>query len=68
MGALEALETVPAQILRARAQGLLVGLRDGGAKLVTGVLHCDADDLASTKGARRLGAEPARPGPCAALR
>ncbi|KAI7836732.1 hypothetical protein COHA_009430 [Chlorella ohadii] len=49
MGTLEVLETVPAQILRAQAQGLLVGLSDGSGTLVTGVLHCTEDELASTK-------------------
>lgn len=54
MGTLEVLETVPAQILRAQAQGLLVGLQDANGTLLTGVLHCTEDELASTKGERPL--------------
>lgn len=58
MGTLEVLETVVSQVLRAQAQGLLVGLRDGSGTVVTGVLHCTEDELPSTKGEQPLEAAP----------
>jgi hypothetical protein len=46
-------QEVPASIAankRSQAAGLLVGLRDGSETIVFSALHCDQDELASTKG------------------
>lgn len=46
-------QEVPASIAakdRVQAAGLLVGLRDGNTTIVLSALHCDQDELTSTKG------------------
>lgn len=54
VAAVQCLETVAPAVLQAAKQqgacGLLVGLRDGSTTLVTAALHCEADDLAATRG------------------
>lgn len=52
---LRVLADVPPAIVAHRRQqqaaGLLVGLRDGSSIVIVGALHCDAEDLPTTKGA-----------------